>query len=327
MKDIKNKLLLYCTLTEGEKRTVETYVEAHPELAPLLEEARAFERLLQEARMLATPIPGDEALAYYMVTRYLSHHQPLPEAFRVPFSRIEATVQQDGKFRARYEVFARRLQELEKGMDAMAQFERLTGMPLAAQAEPDAREVSAARFGPAHAPVRAPRPRHALRLYRRTARWAVAATVVLVGLYSGLYLVSDLTRSDLEQAAYIEVDGLATYAARTRAARAGRALAPVDSLYLSALQQLRTAQTTTLGLFPRYRPEALHEAIRRLDEVVDQAPLNSFVYLEARFYRGKARLAIGDTSAARTDFQAVVEGQGSKAPDAVLLLDLLRSAR
>lgn len=311
MKDITEQILLYAELSPEARRAVEDHVAAHPELAPLLDEARAFTRVLQEARRLSSPVPDDEILAYVVATRYLTRHQQLPEALQAPLARIEARLARDAGLKARHDVFARRMIELEASLDALAQFERLSGFSLT----PPER--------PRQAPPQPDRPPRMRRLYLRTARWAVAATVVLVGLYSSLYLVDQFSRSDRTRAALLEPDGMAAYAARAGQVRGTFALAPVDSLFLSGLYHLQSAQTTTLGLFPRFRPEPLRRALDALDGVVAEAPFNSFLYLEARYYRGKARLAAGDVAGARLDFRAVVDGQGNKAPEAAHLLDLL----
>ena len=127
---MEDKILCYSELTAEERLEVEQYVQQHPEMQPLLEEAKAFTALLGEAHLLRTASPGDEALAYYIATRNVSPHA-VPEPLDEAFAGIEQHLTDDTALRSRYAELVRRMAVLEAASDPVEQFERLSGRRLA----------------------------------------------------------------------------------------------------------------------------------------------------------------------------------------------------
>jgi hypothetical protein len=124
----------------------------------------------------------------------------------------------------------------------------------------------------------------------------------------------------------IDPDVVDSYQVRTRSASPS---SPADSmtadaLYLKALPLLRTARTSTLGLFPRYDAERLSEAETLLQSVVERAQPGSFLSREARFYLGKVNLAQDDVQTARSYLKAVAGGDGRRAEEAYRILKRLQ---
>lgn len=327
MKPIEEKILLYRELSPEEREAVDAYVAQHPELSRLLAEVRAFEGLLKEARALAARPPGDSALAYYVATRLLERNA-MPDGLREVLVRIEAALEEDPALRRKYEVFERRMRELEAGSDAVAQFERLSGYALAppgAEDPPTVAEVVPPPVRPSSdRPSR--RPARIFRLSSPPVRWAVAASIALVGLYGVLLLLGEATRSPLERSLRFDKEVSAFYGPHVRSGNMGFMTDPADSLYFRAIRTLGEARKTTLGLFPRYDADRLREAAAYLNDVIARVEPNSFLYLEAQFLLGKIYLALGDFPAAEAALKAVVKGRGGRIDEARELLRMLRSA-
>lgn len=163
----------------------------------------------------------------------------------------------------------------------------------------------------------------------RWARYAASLVLALAVFYGALFAGSRLTQPEMERLASIDGDRLSIEGYGLQGMRMrGSSPAPADSAsldarYLRSLRLLRGARTTTLGLFPRYDEAALHRAERQLDAVAREAEGGSFVQLEALFFLGKARLALGDKAGATKAFRQVVLGGGRLAPEAQQILEAL----
>ena len=79
MKPIEQQILLYDDLPASEREEVDRYVEAHPEWAPLLAEARGLHTLLGTLPP-AGAVPDALDIAQYVLARHLDRH---PEATQV----------------------------------------------------------------------------------------------------------------------------------------------------------------------------------------------------------------------------------------------------
>ncbi len=305
---MEEKILLYSALEPAEQRDVEHYVQAHPELATMLEDAKAFERLLREARLLEADQPGDDALAYYAVTHRLGGH-PAPAWLQDAFDRIEARLQADPALAARYEHLARRIAELEAGHDAVEQFERLTGHRLPPSA-------------PASLPVAAVRPpaRRPLRLLRAR-RWIVAAAVALVAFFGALWLAGRLAVPPSHRLAALDPADFEAGDLRLRSAGPLLATPSADDRYRQAVALLRQARTATLGLFPRYDAARLAEAAVLLEGVAGQEAEGAPLQLEAYYLLGKVRLLQQDRAGAEAALRQVVERADWRAAEAAALLE------
>lgn len=153
------------------------------------------------------------------------------------------------------------------------------------------------------------------------ARWAAAILFGLALLYGALYAAGRLAQPEAVRLAALDADAL-----RIEGYGPQRAVgddASPDALYLRALDHLRSARASTLGLFPRYDAEKLARAADLLGRVVQGAEPKSFLQNEAAFYLGQARLAQNDRRGATRALRSVVAGGGRRAPEAARQLQKL----
>ena len=317
---IEEMIEFYSELSPEERLRVEQHVQQHPELVPLLDEAKAFTALLGQARLLQADPPSDEALAYYVATRHVSPH-PLSAPFDEAFARLESRLTDDASLRARYAEQVRRMAVLEANTDPVRQFEQLSGHslgpPLSDRPAPDAEAPTEAFAAPEAAPA-APAIH---RLWRQVGRWAVAAVFLVVALYGSLGAVSHFSQSDLDRLAALPPAALQAQNLQMRSGEPVPDYVSSDELHERALSLLQEARTHTLGLFPRYDQATLNEAAGLLQRVVDQEEANSPLRSEAYFLMAKIRLARKNVDGAKVALHAVIEGSGWKASEAQALLD------
>ncbi len=306
MKELVDKILCFCELEPREQSELISQVEEYPELAPLLAESRAFSALLD--RLKEFERLGDDAVAYLVISRYLSTH-PAPGALREFLLRTEKALVQDQSLLELRDKFERRLQEIEASSDAVSEFERLSGHSV------DTMESrSAARRHRDRPPVRRVSP--AVRLVSPAVRWAAVA-LILVG--SAVFLWS--RGSELERAAQFDVSRMTIPDRRLRGGVTS--FATVDSLYAHGLSVLARSQHTKLGLFPGYDMQRVGEAEQIMQDVLSKVESDSYLFLEATFYLGKIHLIENKLDRARADFETVVRGGGSKSDEARRILKLL----
>ncbi len=324
MENIEDKILRLSGLSAEEQQAVEAYVDAHPEWRALLDEVKALSAMAREARILHRV--NDEALAYYVVAQH-SELSASPALQRV-FDDLEDRLDGDPDLRARFEALTARLQEVASSFDPAAQFEELSGFPaaslegLSAEATSGApareREKETAWFPSIEDVLVFSLP--------RTVQWAAAAVVLVGLLYGGLFVVSQALQSDIERLALVDPGEtrLEGYSLTLRGAPATADTSSTDAFYLEALRTLRDAQTTTLGLFPRYNQQKLRQAEQLLQRVIEREKNRSFLQVEAYFFLGKVHLAQGKIEAARSNFQTVAIREGRRASEAVEILTQLQ---
>ncbi len=155
----------------------------------------------------------------------------------------------------------------------------------------------------------------------RVVGWTAAAILGLAVLYVGSRLAQPETaRLAALDANEMRVEG---YGPERAAGPSAADDASPDALYLRALEHLRQAPASTLGLFPRYDEAELSRAADLLTRVIREAEPGSFLQLEAAYYLGKTRLAQGDRRGATQALKRVAAGQGLRAGEAVWLLQKL----
>ena len=333
METIEEKLLRYPDLTEDERREVDAYVDDHPEMAELRSEVQQLFALVEGAASLEHRPPDDEALAYYALTQYLTHHEPTP-ALQSLNERLESDIADSPELRERLQRIEGRLREMEKSSDARAHFEQLSGHSLGSA---PAAKASSGRQG------RTDRPPRARITSLRWMRYAAAAVVLVALGYAGLWLASEASESEFEELAVVPAEELTIegYGLRLRGGGAGPAGMTdpgsgtesgegtgADSLtaqlrYVRALDLIDRSRHTTLGLFPRYKQDRLRHAARLLREVIRQEEENSFLQLESYYFLGKTLLALERPEEAAAAFRAVVEGGGRKQAAAAEILQQL----
>lgn len=319
MDDVEEQILSYPHLSVEEQREVEAYVESNPEWVPLLKDVRSIEHLSGRTQ---GDLPSDALLATYVTVQYL-HPEAVPPRLQAAFSDLEARIEEDETLRRDVDAARQRLQEAEASVDPVSHFESLTGHTL------DPEGTSESTVEPESSESREASPSLLevfLDLPVLLRRGAVAA-VVLLGLYGGLYGVSSALQSPLDRLAAVEVssqvvDSYAETSLRSPVPEADTASA--DEQYLEALSILRGARTSTLGLFPRYDQEALAQAEREFNHVLERIEPGSFLALEARFYLGKISLAQEEVEAARRHFKTVVKKEGRQADEAYEVLKTLQ---
>jgi hypothetical protein len=318
MENAEEQILTYPHRPPDEQREIESFVEAHPEWAPLLHDVRALEGIVP--RVDGPDRPTDALLATYVVVQHL-HPDEVSPALKDALSNLEGRIDRDPALRERAEAVRRRLEAAEDHVDPVAQFESLTGHALEREtdAEEEVTSASAEQASPLSVLDRL------LRL-PGTVRWAGAAVAVLLGAYGVLYGVSAASQSPLDRLAAPDVSDrvVSSYAdTRTRGPATPDTM-QVQDVYLEALSLLRGARTSTLGLFPRFDPEKLGRAEQLLTQVTEQTPPSSFLALEAQFYLGKVNLAQRQVDTARAQLRRVVKRDGRQADEARRILRRLQ---
>ncbi len=331
---IDEQITLYPELTGEERATVEAYVAAHPELKPALDEAKQWDRLLNDVRLLGQEPSGDEALAYYVVTRSLQAERA-PEAIASLIRRIEERIKIDPSLAIRVAEMESRLQAAEEGSPASEQFERLMKSHRSAagagfdsaRPKPADRSVETEpveKYDGTHSDERDGRGRASKRPRSRAPssfRGIAAALIALIALYVVLYIAGILARPSHERLAVfsdqeLTLEGYENVRGDVSADAPG---APIG-VYLEALTHLRSAQTSFVGLFPTFREASLDSAATLLNEVIRSEPAESFLAGEAAFLLGKTELARGNVEAAEQALRHVISSGGRKAPDARRML-------
>lgn len=324
MDAVEKKILSYPHLSVSEQREIEAYVESNPEWAPLLRDVRSFERLATE---MQDALPSDALLATYVVVRHV-HPNEVPDTLQPAVSQIEDRIEADETLRREVNAAHRRLREAEAAVDPVSHFRELTGHVLGGESEEEGeatrRSEGQRRWGPVSDLMSV--FRNLPPLARRTA----ATVVLLVGLYGGLYGISVARQSPLDRLAAVDVsDQVLQNYARTepRSAPSRPDSLSVDDRYVNALQTLRSARTSTLGLFPRYDARTLDRAEQLFVQVIEQVEPGSFLALEAHFYLGKIALAQRRMDVARRHFKRVVKREGRRSQDAYEILKTLQQER
>ena len=306
MTDFPDRLSEYPSLSPPERDAVDAYVEAHPEWAPALDEARDLAAVLDRARGGLRPVDVAEAVAG------ATRGRPLD-------AEVAAALEADAGLRAHAETVRSRIDALDaEREDPVAQFERLTARAdRAAEPSVDRGARAPSRTTTDRAPDRAAAPparSRALRLVRPLAY----AAAVLVAAYGALFLVSTQSVSDRDRLA--DLSSLSEYEPlRLRGGEAD----DLDGRLDEVLDGVDDARRSVLGLFPRYDEVELDAVAVALEDVVSAAAAGSAIHEEALFALARVRFFQGRTTAARGALEALVERRGARAAEARRLLDAL----
>ncbi|PEN12545.1 hypothetical protein CRI94_13545 [Longibacter salinarum] len=158
-------------------------------------------------------------------------------------------------------------------------------------------------------------------------QWIFSSFLLAAVLYASALGVDRATRSPLDQLAALDVSETRIEGYRMNVAdslAAQNDTVSTDRLFLQALNQLREARTTTLGLFPRYEEVPLARSMSLLEEVIERESSASFLGLEARFFLAKAFLAQEKPDAARDQLQVLARRDNRRAAEAVQMLKRLQ---
>lgn len=337
MEDIESKILQFYQLPADEQQAVRAYVQEHDKWAQLFHDVQVLNQLAEDIRVVREMPPGDEALAYYVIARYVGLEGEADAGCEI-FAEIERRLDGDAALQRRLERIETRVDEALASFASEDHLERVTGYSLdglevesasdEVSSTPGAAEPEASQGSVSDAPDRNESALAALwERLARPLRWGGAVALVLVLTYGALVLVSTWTQEPAERLAVVDLDEteIEGYEPRVRGEGANATVddRPADEIYLEALYRLRNAQSATLGLFPRFDDEELNTAREQLQSVVDDDQAGSFVQLEAHFFLGKALLAQNEVEDARHHFQAVAMGEGRHTEEAVDILAAL----
>lgn len=318
---IEEQITLYPELSGEERAAVEHYVDEHPEWKPALAEARRWDDLLSGARALGREPSGDEALAYYVVMRRLQREQA-PEEVADLIRQIEERIESDPALSARIAEMESRLHAADNASSASEQFERLTKRARGGRdrtkgpRSPVAKPLDHSRLRSANNGATVRRS-HAASHGRRV----LATVLVAVAVYGVLYAAGQLARAPHERLAGFQEEELMLEGfENVRGGESEDAPNSAAVAYLDALEQLRGAETSFIGLFPGFDDARLDSAAVLLNEVISSEPAESFLAGEAAFLLGKTELARGNRDAASQAFGRVLVTGGRRAPEARRIL-------
>ena len=320
MENVEEQILSYPHLSVEKKREVESYVEAHPQWASLLDDVRSIESIVRDVDGASEAL-----LTTYVVVQHL-HPEQASSELEDAFRRLEHKMEEDPGLQERAETIRQRLENAEATIDPVTQFEELTGHSV----NPEAEEMSAATESTASSRDTSPSLSTLLDELLRlplAVRGVGAAVALLLGTYAVLFVASEASQSTLDRLATVNVSSQVVNnytSTATRSAVPSADTVTADQLYVDALTAVRNARTSTLGLFPSYDTQTLNRAEELLTQVLDRTEAGSFLALEAQFYLGKVKLAQGQVEPARSHLKIVVQREGRMAAEAQSILKTLQ---
>jgi hypothetical protein len=303
---MKDKIEIYAALSSQEREEVDAFVSRHPEYAADLTEAKQIAELLKLVRESGVT---EDDIAHLAARRALEPHNS------IECSRVTRAIQSDRDLAELYELYSRRLQELDEDHDAVSHFEVLTGITIDVKNDPspDARMV------------REP-ARSQLKLLSRREFWpAIAAVMAFLALVGVLGLAQWNATSDLERAGFAASQEMAPdrFTITPRSTDQYR-LTPTDSLFLQGLQRLQNARIPLLGIIPRVDAGVAHEAEAIFTDVLGRLDETEFLALEVRFARATAFLMQERADEALRDLEFVVKHEGLRHHEALALAAKIR---
>ncbi len=333
--NIEEKIRLFAELSGDERREVEQYVEARgdnePHLKRLLEEAKGLDHLLASARRLGTSPPDREAIAFYAVMRGVDRGR-LPGHLAEDLDRIGEEIAGSADLRTLLAQYEARASELASASDFHAHFEALTGHSRRGPSrEPDVRRRDR-EPAPHAAAVSRGKDEDGARPdagTRRLLQRAGVAVVVVATLYLALLALGRWVQPEYERLARFTSDELRLVgyenvrgeqpADREVLPDGGPGLSPTAA-HVLALNQLRGAESSFLGLFPGFDKQRLDSAAVLLGHVIELEPDDSFLADEARYFLGKVELARGNFDEARANLARVASSPSVRSEAAQELL-------
>lgn len=324
MENVREQILSYPQRSAEEQRRVEKYVEAHPEWAPLFRDIRRLESFLRKAG-------GDDPILTSYVVAQEVEMEGLSSTFEEAFGRIERALDEDEELRAQIDEMQEQFEQAEADLNPVSHFESVTGHSLSDREDGSASLGEPSRDNP-DAPPQASGSRGAqggaalLLSLPPIVQRIGSGLLGLLAVYLGLFAIDQATQSTFDRLATIEVSDQMVesyYSSQTQRTVSGPDTTTVDDVYLGSLATLRQAESTTFGLFREYHRDSLRHAKRGLERVLNRTEPSSFLASEARFYLGKLCLAEKRIEKARAHFEAVVQQDGRRAPEAQRILKSL----
>ncbi|PSQ62535.1 MAG: hypothetical protein BRD25_05265 [Bacteroidetes bacterium QH_1_61_8] len=200
MENVEEQILSYPHLPVEKQREIESYVESHPEWAPLLRDVRSIESFIRDA---GTESSSDTLVTTYVVVEHL-HPGAVPSGLKETFRRLEKEMEGNSTLRKRVQSARRRLEEAEAALDPVTHFEEVSGHAF----ETDAKE-SSTTADPAASTGKETRGTGSsfgafvdeLLRVPTPLRWAGAAAALLLGAYGTLFVISQSSQSTLDRLA------------------------------------------------------------------------------------------------------------------------------
>lgn len=95
--------------------------------------------------------------------------------------------------------------------------------------------------------------------------------------------------------------------------------------YIMGLAYLEDAEKSFIGLFPSYNENKASQALSNFEAAIEKNQSGKFenINLDAYFYSAKANLMLGNTGAAKSYLQQVINEKGSKMDEAKEILSVL----
>lgn len=307
MTRMDDKIGRYPELSPEERREVVEYVRQHPDLEPALVAIRRLDAALRAGRQFQEDPPTDEVLAFVVVMGDVDAKR-MPPVLAEAVQRVRDRIGDDADARARYRRMIARRDALESQVGLPADLASLAG-----GGRGDALSGSPGR----PASKRSNGRRRAVRVVLGLA--AAYMLLFAAGLFSrpSHERLATFTPAELTLEGYERVRGEGAEAPSESTPDA-----PSDAVgaYLAALEQLKGAERSILGLFPRYDDDRLSRAATALRSVMQMEPEASFLFSEAAFLLGKTELARGNVSAARAELRRVASSGGRHAAEASRLV-------
>ncbi len=295
--NLRDALNRYPDLTPDERLQVDARVPTEaPHYADDLAWMQRLTALLSDLGSESDRAPhlDDDTIAHLVASELIGG--PQSRAVDETWSYLRERLERDGDLRARVDSARAHAERIERASeDPIAAFERLSGHSLSQPKQIKAeRSALRRRTNDRPAAQRAGRP-------ARTAflRYALMVAFVLVGLYGVLGIAS---RSSLSELQMMGVPGDGIYQMGREQVFRGDVRVPGpdsnDARFRQAINLIKDARETTIGLFPRYDRSKLSEARTLLQAIRETEEENTFLHLEALYLLGKTMLLQEDAEAA-----------------------------
>ncbi|GAB5520483.1 MAG: hypothetical protein RhofKO_27340 [Rhodothermales bacterium] len=303
----------YLELSDADREALRAYVVAHSDQAGDLEEAELLRTAVDIVKAIyqeSLQPTGEAVLRYVLYTRML---QAEPSSPLAPlWNALDERASSDVIFRGHVDRIRQDILAAEPKVDAIAQFERLSGHQLQKEADSLPRKD------------RAPRRLSAKR--RRAWHWAVACVVGFLGVYGVLLSVSHSSVSSVQRLALLGTDALGDpVVGPTRGASPAppTEVMSTDELFRQATRVLRNAEWAPLGLFPHYDADSLAVSIQTLEAILSREDEGSFYIGQAYFVLGQVYLLMDDAQKARAALEDALANGTQSATLAERQLDAL----
>lgn len=311
---MKHLIEKYHELDSGDRLRVELFVEEHPEYRNLLEHHRRLGGALHRVRSPRPDVTDDDLARF--VTRG-DAHEDKPSHIKTEYERLQHIAEEDPVVREKLQGYAARYEELQSSFDPVAHFESLRGGAGAVGSEAGEPKLSYVS-----------RPAQPPRRLARVAKWSLPIAAGLALLVVSLVVLDGAATSPLERESAFRSDELDrrqyTFTLRSNDIVA---FTRADSLFISALDALGSAEKSFFGLFRSYDEASLAGARRDLEEVVALEEEGAFLALEAHYLLGKIMVQIDQVDQAQVHLREVVREGGVRADRAERLLETIDDAK